>query len=97
MHLVFAEELCEKTAFGHWRLHVLQGYSQVVQILPWTQILPVPQLMVFVLCWRQQLQRRLPWRRHVWPGWVRYQHAWQNEATSMFLLVEFISADSEHM
>lgn len=52
--------------------------------------------MVLVLCWRQQLQLRLPWRRYTRPGWVRYQHAWQNEATSMLHSVEIISADREH-
>lgn len=48
--------------------------------------------MVLVLCWRQQLEQRLLWQRHAWPGWVRYQ---QNEATNVFVLDEFLS-DVEH-
>lgn len=35
-------------------------------------------MMVLVLCWRQQLQQRLPWRRRAQPGWVTYQHARQS-------------------
>lgn len=56
--------------------------------------LPVLWWMVLVLCWRQQLEQRLPWQRHAQPGRVRYQ---QKEATSVFVLVKFFSADVEHM